>query len=247
MRTVADLLSHYPRRYARRGELTALANLPLDENVTIVAEVAPGAGASDARAARLHPRGEDLGRRRASSPSPSSTRRGGRRELVPGVRGIFAGKVSDYRGALQLAHPDYELFEPDAENALTPGSAAAKSWAMTPIPIYPGDRDGGELAGPEGRRSRSRRARRRAGSGAGRHGAATAVCCRSGRRWSASTGPRRMRTGSAPGTRCGSRRRSSCRRRCCSSVRVRAAWPRRRGPPCPAGSWTGSTRCFRSH
>ena len=39
MRTVADLLSHYPRRYAKRGELTALAKLPLDENVTIVAEV----------------------------------------------------------------------------------------------------------------------------------------------------------------------------------------------------------------
>ena len=37
--TVGDLLSHYPRRYARRGELTALTDLPLDENVTIVAEV----------------------------------------------------------------------------------------------------------------------------------------------------------------------------------------------------------------
>jgi ATP-dependent DNA helicase RecG len=38
-RTVGDLLGHYPRRYALRGELTALASLPLDENVTIVAEV----------------------------------------------------------------------------------------------------------------------------------------------------------------------------------------------------------------
>ena len=37
--TVGDLLSHYPRRYARRGELTALTQLPIDENVTIVAEV----------------------------------------------------------------------------------------------------------------------------------------------------------------------------------------------------------------
>ena len=40
--TVGDLLSHYPRRYARRGELTALTQLPIDENVTIVAEVPDG-------------------------------------------------------------------------------------------------------------------------------------------------------------------------------------------------------------
>jgi RecG-like helicase len=37
--TVGDLLAHYPRRYARRGELSALDTLPLDENVTIVADV----------------------------------------------------------------------------------------------------------------------------------------------------------------------------------------------------------------
>ena len=37
--TVGDLLTHYPRRYALRGELTALAQLSVDENVTIVAEV----------------------------------------------------------------------------------------------------------------------------------------------------------------------------------------------------------------
>ena len=39
LHTVGDLLSHYPRRYIRRGELTELTHLPLDENVTIVAEV----------------------------------------------------------------------------------------------------------------------------------------------------------------------------------------------------------------
>ena len=35
--TVGDLLTHYPRRYARRGELTPIASLPLGEQVTIVA------------------------------------------------------------------------------------------------------------------------------------------------------------------------------------------------------------------
>ena len=38
-KTAGDLLSHYPRRYAHRGELTALADLPAGEDVTIVAEV----------------------------------------------------------------------------------------------------------------------------------------------------------------------------------------------------------------
>ena len=39
MKTVGELLEHYPRRYARRGELTPIASLPLGEPVTIVAEV----------------------------------------------------------------------------------------------------------------------------------------------------------------------------------------------------------------
>jgi ATP-dependent DNA helicase RecG len=55
------------------------------------------------------------------------------KELRPGVRGIFAGKVGDYRGALQLAHPDYELFDADA--AADPETA--RRWAEHPIPIYP--------------------------------------------------------------------------------------------------------------
>lgn len=136
MRTVGDLLHHFPRRYARRGELTALANLPLDENVTIIAEV-------------IRVQERSMRARRGSILEVKISDGDGiltltffnqswrSKDLVPGVRGIFAGKVSAYRGALQLAHPDYELFEPDSENAVVPGSAAAKSWAMTPIPIYP--------------------------------------------------------------------------------------------------------------
>lgn len=136
MRTVADLLSHYPRRYARRGELTALANLPIDENVTIVAEV-------------LRVQERSMRARRGSILEVKISDGEGiltltffnqawrAKDLVPGVRGIFAGKVSDYRGALQLAHPDYELFEADDSAALAAGTAAAQNWAQMPIPIYP--------------------------------------------------------------------------------------------------------------
>src|SRR5260370_42066467 len=40
LRTVGELLRHYPRRYENRGELTDLASLRDGENVTVQAEVA---------------------------------------------------------------------------------------------------------------------------------------------------------------------------------------------------------------
>jgi ATP-dependent DNA helicase RecG len=39
LRSVGDLVHHYPRRYARRGELTSLADLRVGEHVTVMAEV----------------------------------------------------------------------------------------------------------------------------------------------------------------------------------------------------------------
>src|ERR1700733_5659518 len=39
IRTVADALAHYPRRLAERGELTDLAELQEDDDVTVLAEV----------------------------------------------------------------------------------------------------------------------------------------------------------------------------------------------------------------
>ena len=36
---VSDLLEHYPRRYASRGELTSLNELPIGEQVSVVGEI----------------------------------------------------------------------------------------------------------------------------------------------------------------------------------------------------------------
>jgi len=130
LHSVGDLLSHYPRRYARRGELSALSELPPEENVTIVAEV-------------LEVRNRPMRAKRGSILEVTISDGKGiltltffnqawrANELRPGVRGIFAGKVGDYKGIAQLAHPDYELFEDD------PDPAKAKAWAELPIPIYP--------------------------------------------------------------------------------------------------------------
>ncbi|MDQ1554778.1 MAG: ATP-dependent helicase RecG [Microbacteriaceae bacterium] len=130
--TVGDLLSHYPRRYAQRGELTALSELEIDTSVTLVAEVL------EVRERPMRAKRGSILEVKISDGRGILTltffNQGWRaKELVPGARGIFAGKVGDYRGTRQLAHPDYELFEDDTER----DEEAARAWAELPIPLYP--------------------------------------------------------------------------------------------------------------
>jgi len=131
-RTVGELLAHYPRRYALRGELTALASLPLDENVTIVAEVL------EVRVREMRQRRGSILEAKISDGTGILTltffnQKWRENDLRPGRRGIFAGKVGDYKGNRQLAHPDYELFDDPAVLA----TDAARRWVEAPIPIYP--------------------------------------------------------------------------------------------------------------
>ena len=128
--TVGDLLRHYPRRYAERGELTDLDSLQLDEQVTVLARV------------------ESVTTRRMK------TRRGGiteavvtdgrgrlvltffnqqwrERDLQPGRIGLFAGTVGAYRRHRQLAHPDYVLL-PEGSDV----TAVAEEFADELIPVY---------------------------------------------------------------------------------------------------------------
>ncbi|MDF2917878.1 ATP-dependent DNA helicase RecG [Microbacterium sp. NPDC086615] len=131
VKTVGELLEHYPRRYARRGELTPISTLPLGEPVTIVAEVV---SASERR----------MQNRRGSLLEVVISDGDGRlsltffnqpwrlKDLTPGRRGIFSGKVGEYRRQTQLTNPDYELFDDIAE-----ARAEAEVSAKRPIPIYP--------------------------------------------------------------------------------------------------------------
>jgi ATP-dependent DNA helicase RecG len=138
MRTVGDLLAHYPRRYARRGELTALSELRLDEPVTIVAEVR---SVSERR----------MQNRRGSILEATISDGHGiltltffnqpyrKQELRPGVRGIFSGRIGAYRGARQLTHPDYELFDPDSAAMPESRSKATMAYSesdMSSMPMY---------------------------------------------------------------------------------------------------------------
>ncbi|MFC7340853.1 ATP-dependent DNA helicase RecG [Saccharopolyspora griseoalba] len=129
--TVGDLLRHYPRRYAERGELTAVAGLELGEHATVLAKVdrVTKRTMKSRRGTIVEARITD-GHRSLSCTFFNQAWR--EKELVPGKRGMFAGKVTAYRGQLQLAHPEYQLF--DAESDV---GAAAEEFAAALIPVYP--------------------------------------------------------------------------------------------------------------
>jgi len=137
MATVADLLGHYPRRYALRGESTDLSQLPLGENVTIVAEVLSAIERQmKARRGTIVEAKISDGRGILTLTFFSKGSQGWRlAELRPGVRGIFAGKVTAYKGTLQLAHPTYQTFEGELEAAAA--NPKVSRMLKEIIPIYP--------------------------------------------------------------------------------------------------------------
>lgn len=135
LHTVGDLLHHYPRRYEERGKLTALADLPLDEHVTVVAQVA------DARILMFN---NGRGKRLEVTLTDGSGRlqlvffghgvHKPHKELLPGRQAMFAGKASVFNRKMQLAHPTYQLLDAsDADEA----TEAVDAFAGRLLPIYP--------------------------------------------------------------------------------------------------------------
>jgi ATP-dependent DNA helicase RecG len=128
--TVGDLLRHYPRRYDERGELTDLSKVPIDEDVTVLAEVV--------KTTKVPFRG-----RKGFRCDVQVTDGSGsmlltffnswqvERELRPGQLAFFAGKITLYRGRPQMAGPAYELIGAEEDVDRT-GEEFTK-----PVPIYP--------------------------------------------------------------------------------------------------------------
>ncbi|GAB3208142.1 ATP-dependent DNA helicase RecG [Marinactinospora thermotolerans] len=137
LHTVGDLLRHYPRRYATRGELTDLAGLAEGEQVTVMAEIAR-VGTRRMRNRRGGILEVVVTDGRGKLTLTFFNQQWRERELVPGRRGLFAGKVSSYRGQRQLAHPEYQLFAADAENS---AEDQAKAFAEEIIPVYAASSD----------------------------------------------------------------------------------------------------------
>ncbi|MEU8068383.1 ATP-dependent DNA helicase RecG [Micromonospora sp. NPDC049151] len=137
LHTAGDLIYHFPRRYDERGEHTDIRSLDVGEQVTVLAQVQRTA---------VRPMRQRRGNLLEVTVGDGS---GGvltctffgnqawrERELRPGRWGLFAGKVTEFRGKRQLNGPEYVLLGEGGE-----GEAAAneevEEFAGAMIPVYP--------------------------------------------------------------------------------------------------------------
>ncbi|WP_307038114.1 ATP-dependent DNA helicase RecG [Arthrobacter sp. B3I4] len=138
--TVGGLLNHFPRRYMNRGELTPISEVPLDEEVTLIARVV----SSSTRPMRARKGSltdvvisDDVAAPGSGVPGTLKVSffngHRARAELLPGRRALFSGKITRYNNALSLTNPQYELLDEDPD---IPGKDPEKLAAM-PIPVYP--------------------------------------------------------------------------------------------------------------
>ena len=153
LRTVGDLLRHYPRRYYTRGELTPLDSLQRGRPRH---RAGPGRHVERHRAWQAAPTA-------SAPPRPGRGRRQRRqqrlevivtdgtgklqltffagvgfhaKQLQQGTLALFAGTVSSFRGRRQLVHPEYEILPVTAaDERLT--TELAEEFANELIPVYP--------------------------------------------------------------------------------------------------------------
>nr|WP_218617222.1 ATP-dependent DNA helicase RecG [Cryptosporangium aurantiacum] len=137
LETVGDLLHHYPRRYAERGEVSDLGALEIGEHVTVAAKIEK----ITVRPMRQKPRSKMLevtvtdGRRNLQLTFFNQAWR--EKQLTIGRWGLFSGKVGQFRDKLQLNQPDYQLLAEPGELADSDGSNALAEFANALIPVYP--------------------------------------------------------------------------------------------------------------
>ncbi len=144
--TVGDLMRLLPRRYYSGTELSDLSQLRDGEEVAVLAEVVQtrvfnlGGGRFGGRKPRLESTITDH-RGTLTVTFFGAPRLIGywENQLQPGARGIFAGKVKAFNGALQLAHPDFVLL--DADGRMVGGAARNEALAAASgqalVGLYP--------------------------------------------------------------------------------------------------------------
>ncbi|GGN01556.1 ATP-dependent DNA helicase RecG [Actinoplanes campanulatus] len=135
LHTAGDLIYHFPRRYDERGEHTDLRSLKVDEQVTLLAQV-QGINVKPMRQRRGNMLEVTIGDGSGATLTCTFFNQAWReRELRKGVWGLFAGKVTEFRGKRQLNGPAYQLLSADA----TQDDAAAEieEFAGALIPVYP--------------------------------------------------------------------------------------------------------------
>ena len=114
LHSAGDLIYHFPRRYDERGEHTDMRELQIGDQVTLLAQVK----STTTRPMRnRHGAMLEVSIGDGSGATLSCTffnQAWRQRELRAGRWGLFAGKVTDFRGKRQLNGPAYQLLRADA-------------------------------------------------------------------------------------------------------------------------------------
>ena len=131
IRSIGDLMRHYPRRYMVRGELSDISELHEGDETTILAQVysastRPMRGRKGSMLEVVVTDGTD----KLSLTFFNQAWR--EKDLKVGRQGLFAGKVGVFNNKKQLAHPDYEMI-PDGSDV----DSAVEGFAGKYLPVYP--------------------------------------------------------------------------------------------------------------
>jgi ATP-dependent DNA helicase RecG len=145
IRTVGDLLHHFPRRYVETGELTSLDSLEKGQFLTLVGEISHSKVNSyqDRRTHRtayrldvtLRTDGPSL--RMSFFAKNKGLAEWQARRLHVGRRGIFLGQADTFRGEWQLTHPQMVLIGSDGERPEDDNAQLAVEAIGAFYPIYP--------------------------------------------------------------------------------------------------------------
>ena len=109
IRTVEDLLRHYPRKYSQGSKVLGAEDAPPEpgEHVTFVGEV----DSADIRRTNRSPSREylvvTLSNRRPKVTATFFNAKYLKKQLVKGTRLMLSGEVGYFKGTMQLTHPGY--------------------------------------------------------------------------------------------------------------------------------------------
>ena len=141
LRTVGDLLHHFPRRYLKTGELTRVGRLHEGEMLTISGRLGRPEKKQyrDRRTGRtayrvdtvVHADGAQL--RMSFFAKSDHTAEWNKERLREGRQGIFIGKVGSFRGEWQLTNPQLVLFGDGGEDTAALSLETLRAF----YPIYP--------------------------------------------------------------------------------------------------------------
>ena len=150
VRTVGDLLRHYPRKYDERGKLTDLAELVVGEKATVWGRVVKvedrhlGPHRSPAKRAVRLVTNVVIGEGNRRLTCTFFNQRHWSKVLKPGTTAMFSGKVSVFNRNLQMSSPSVAIVQdgPGGPDGADGGSGATaietiESFPGGVIPVYP--------------------------------------------------------------------------------------------------------------